>query len=316
MQDRPDDLLILGGDGFIGTRLCELLVELSGGSAGPITVATRHPVRARHLLVLPAVDIAEVDVLDDDALWRLVAGRSTVVNLMGSARADEATLDRLHARLPWRLARVCESHRVQRLVHLSALGANHDARHPVLRSRALGEEAIRGAEVPGVVLRPSVVFGAHDHFTTLLAEPHGRRALMRHASEHTRVQPVWVDDLVRAIMVSLTATLLPGNTFDCAGPEVFNLGELCRQVQQWAGPLQREHEERVVPEQDEPLLEADSVASGGLPGLQQLGIRPTPMEAVVPAYLHAQHSHQCDLDEWRREGGPVTGAPSGGPGFG
>src|SRR6476620_8466260 len=50
--------LILGATGFVGRSVCEKLVERSGGGDDRIRVATRRVARARHLQLLPTVELA------------------------------------------------------------------------------------------------------------------------------------------------------------------------------------------------------------------------------------------------------------------
>jgi NADH dehydrogenase len=297
-------------------------VEQSGGAAGGITVATRHAPRARHLLVLPGLDVAEADVHDDESLARLVAGRSSVVNLVGTLHGDEARFRQVHAELPARLARACRQAGVQRLVHLSALGAAPDAPSMYLRSKAAGEAALMASGgLPAAILRPSILFGAHDHFLNLFADLARRLPVIPLAAAQARIQPVWVDDVARAVIACLQAPRPAApQVFECAGPQVYTLQELVQIAARSGG-----HERRIVPLPDtvarwqarllehlpgEPLMTRDnlaslqvpSVASGRYPGLAELGIRPTPLEAVMPQGQAHEHWRQAELDGLRRSG--------------
>jgi NADH dehydrogenase len=316
-----NDVLILGGSGFIGNRLCELLVETGGGAVGDLTVVTRHAPRARHLLVLPAVVTLEADVHDDAELARVVAGHRRVVNLVGTLHGDDAEFRRVHADLPRRVARACREAGVERLVHLSAIGAAPDAPSMYLRSKAEGEAALASSGVPVAVLRPSVVFGAHDQFLNLFARLARVAPVIPLAAADAQFQPVWVDDVARAIIACLQAPQPLAQVFECAGPTVYALQELVDLAARCSG-----HARPIVPLPDfvgrlqawvlehlpgDPLMTRDnlasmqvpSVASGRYPGLQDLGIRPTALEAVVPQWMAHDGWRQDELNAWRRESG-------------
>ena len=297
------NILVLGGTGFLGRDVCEKLVERSGGAEGPITVPSRHPSRAGDLLTLPTVEVDGADLYDDAQLARLVAGRDAVINLVGILHGSEAEFQRVHAELPARLARACAKAGVRRVVHVSALGAAAGAASRYLRSKAAGEVALRSADLDLTVLRPSVMFGEHDHFINRFAMLERIFPMLPLACAEARFQPVWVEDVAEAIVRSLDEHWTIGQTIECAGPEEATLKQLVQMAGRWSG-----HQRAVISLPDalarlqaamlellpgEPLMSRDNldsmkvpnVAGGKLPGLARLGITPTAIEAVMPAVL-------------------------------
>ncbi|MEO8155118.1 MAG: NAD(P)H-binding protein, partial [Rhizobacter sp.] len=163
-------ILVLGGTGFVGRTVCEMLVERARGGDGRITVPSRQPQRAKAIQLLPTVEVVSADVHDEAQLARLVAGRDAVINLVAILHGSEAAFQRVHVELPRKLARVCAATGVKRVVHVSALGATENAPSRYLRSKAQGEAALRGASLDLTLLRPSVIFGADDRFINLFAK--------------------------------------------------------------------------------------------------------------------------------------------------
>ena len=125
-------VLVLGGTGFVGRHVCEKLARLQWHA----TVPTRRLHNAREVLTLPLVQPLQVDVHDEAALTRLVAGHDAVVNLVAILHGSEAAFDKTHVQLPQKLARACTATGVRRLVHVSALGAAQDAPSMYQRSRS------------------------------------------------------------------------------------------------------------------------------------------------------------------------------------
>lgn len=296
-------LLILGGTGFVGSALCEQLVEQFGGAGGRLTVPSRRPQRAKHLLTLPTIELVEADVHDDAQLLRLVAGSDAVINLVAILHGSPDDFERVHVGLPHRLARVCEQAGVRRVIHVSALGASVSAPSHYLRSKAAGEAVLANAPLDVTRLRPSVIFGAGDRFLNLFARLQGVLPVLPLAGADARFQPVWVQDVAAAIVRCLVDDTTIGQAFECTGPTVYALADLVRLAGRWAG-----HERRIVPVPEalarlqarlmslapgEPLMSQDNldsmrvpnVASGVLPGLAALGITPAPVEAIAPSYL-------------------------------
>jgi NADH dehydrogenase len=303
-------ILILGGTGFVGRHVCEKLTQLQWR----VTVPTRHEANARDIQMLPALDVVQANVHDEAALTQLVAGHDAVVNLIAILHGTQEAFHRTHVQLPEKLARACAATGVQRLVHVSALGA--DMRNPdvapsmYLRSKGRGEVALHAAALELTVLRPSVMFGADDKFLNTFARLQKIFPVIPLAASHALFQPVWVEDVASAIVFCLQdahthATV--DQTFEACGPGVFTL----RQLVELAGRLSGVNEGRgrpVIPlpaalgrlqarlmelAPGEPLMSRDNldsmslpnIASGNLPGLEALGITPAAVEAVAPTYL-------------------------------
>lgn len=114
------NVLVLGGTGFVGARLCELLLR----HGVQVTVTTRSQTHARHLPGSPLLTVLALDVHDAAALEQAVAGHESVVNLVAILHGNQAAFDRVHITLPQKLAQACMAAAVKRLVHVSAIGAN------------------------------------------------------------------------------------------------------------------------------------------------------------------------------------------------
>lgn len=316
-----DNLLILGGTGFVGRSVCGLLVDRSGGGSAQIVVPSRRPERAKHLQSLPTLRLVDADVHDEAQLTALLRGRDAVINLVAILHGNEAQFERAHVALPRTLAKACAAAGVKRVIHVSALGAGPNAPSRYLRSKTAGEAVLSGAGLALTVLRPSVIFGEHDSFLNLFAQLQSVFPVMPLAGADARFQPVWVQDVAAAIVKCLDDDSTIGKTFELAGPQVLTLKQLVQAAGRFAG-----HVRPVIGLPDAlgnlqalamemmpgvPLMSRDNlasmrvpnVASGKLPGLAQLGITASTIEAVVPDYLSPGRG-AARLDRWRaRHGG-------------
>lgn len=297
------NILVLGGTGFVGRHVCEKL-QRQGWS---ITVPTRRAINAKAVQHLPRLTVLEADVHDEATLTRLLAGHDAVVNLIAILHGSEQAFERAHVTLPQTLARACQASGVTRLVHVSALGVALDGPSRYQRSKARGEEVLRQAGLALTVLRPSVIFGAGDRFLNLFAQLQAVFPVVPLAGASARFQPVWVEDVAKAVVSALLDRGLPmssvGQTFECAGPEVLTLADLVR-IAGRHGSRQRP----VLPlptalgrlqammmelAPGEPLMSrdnlaamsVDNVASGQWPGLSSLGITPASVHTIAPTYL-------------------------------
>lgn len=308
-------VLVLGGTGFVGRSVCEQLVR----AGWHVTVPTRRREHARGVMHLPGLDVLPAQVRDPQALARLLPGHDAVVNLVAILHGNEAAFEQVHVTLPRQLAQACLSAGVRRLVHISALGADAHGPSVYQRSKSAGEAVLQAAGLDLTVLRPSVIFGAQDRFLNLFARLQSVFPVMPLAGAQTRFQPVWVEDVARAVVACLRHARTVGQTIECAGPEVLTLAELVR----LAGRLgSRERPVIALPSAlgrlqaalmelapGEPMMSrdnvdsmrVDNVASGQLPGLSTLGIHAASVWAVAPSYLGTRGPRSA-LDTHRAHG--------------
>jgi len=315
-------ILVVGGSGFIGTQVVSRLAA----QGRRVIVPTRHRERARHLILLPTVDVVQPARLDAAALASLVGEADAVINLVGvlHGRAGEGSdpwgpdFGRAHVELPATLVEACRARKVRRLVHVSALGVTDGGKNSLpsryLRSKAAGEEKIRQArDLAWTILRPSVVFGAGDSFLNLFAKIQAVLPVLALAKADARFQPVWVGDVAEAIVNVLDNPATAGRTYALAGPEVFTLRQLVQMAGTWsahprpivslpagAGRLVARLME-LAP--GEPLMTRDNLDSMTLDNVSarpidpDLGITPTSLLTIGPT-LYGR-SPERRFDDWR-----------------
>ena len=234
---RLDDVLVVGGSGFIGRHLVAALAA----RGARVTVPTRRRERAKHLILLPTVEVVETDVRAPGALAPLAAGRDAIVNLAGvlhsrRGRPDERgpndygpDFAETHVELPQAIVAACRAAGVKRLVHMSAVGADPHGPSEYLRSKGIGEQAVLAADDLAVtVLRPSVIFGPEDRFLNLFALLAKLFLVLPLARPEARFQPVYVGDVVRATLAALESREAAGKSYDLCGPREYTLRELVR----------------------------------------------------------------------------------------
>ena len=299
-------VLLLGGTGFVGRHLCEQLVRLGYS----LTVPTRRATQAAAIQHLPRLTVLEADVHDETTLRSLLAGHNAVVNLVAILHGSEAAFEHVHVELPEKLARAALTTGVRRLVHLGALGAEPAAAQTApsryLRSKSRGEAVLQAAAAEGLqltVLRPSVIFGADDRFLNLFARLQGVFPVLPLAGAQARFQPVWVEDVARAIVHCLRDPRTAGQAYELCGPQIYTLRELVQLAGRAAGvprpvialpaALGRLQATMMELAPGEPLMsrdnlasmQNDNVATGRVPGILALGLTPTGPATVAPGYL-------------------------------
>jgi NADH dehydrogenase len=313
-------VLVLGGSGFVGRHVCEKLARLGW----QITVPTRRAVNAAGVQSLPGLTVIEASVHKEADLARLMPGHDAVVNLVAVLHGNEERFESVHVDLPGKIASAMKKAGVQRLVHISALGADPQGPSMYQRSKARGETVLHNAGLQLTVLRPSVIFGAEDKFLNLFADLQAIAPFMPLAGSSTRFAPVWVADVASAVAACLQKPDTIGQTYELCGPDVLTLGELVKRSGQWAGvnhgrgrpviglPMWMGWLQAAAMElaPGEPLMsrdnlasmKVDNIATGQLPGLSDLGISAASAAGVAPSYL-AHRGPRSRMNGWRERAG-------------
>ncbi len=221
----PAKICLLGGAGFVGSRLASRLAALGHD----LVIPTRNIARRRHLLVLPTARVLQADVGNPSALAAVLAGCTVVVNLVGILNEpgrSGAGFETAHSKFAAQLVQACESAGITKLVQISALQASATAAPShYLRSKGEAERIIReSARLRWTILQPSVIFGPGDSFTNRFGRLLKRMpCLFPLAMPGARFAPVHVDDVVEAILRSIGNPSTDGRSYQLCGPQQLTL---------------------------------------------------------------------------------------------
>lgn len=319
----PGVVTLFGGSGFIGSQAVRALAR----RGWRIRVAVRNPVLAIEIQPLGdpgQIQFMRCDITNPADVAQAVRGADAVVNLVGVLHdaGGKRGFDAVHTEAAKTIAEAAKAAGVERLVQISAIGADAASPSAYGRTKAQAEAAVRAVYPDAVILRPSLVFGAGDSFLNRFAAMATMApALPLIGGGETRFQPVYVGDVAEAIARGVTRADAAGRTYELGGPSLYTFREVlelvCRetgrdrmlvsvpfivakplgsllQLSRFVGltpPLTRD---QVL------MLEKDNVVAADAFGLSDLGIdHPAGMAAIAPSYL------------WRyRVGGQFAEAPA------
>jgi uncharacterized protein YbjT (DUF2867 family) len=223
----PQAVTVFGGTGFLGRRIVGQLRD--AGFA--VRIASRHPDRGRSLFPGgdPGISSIPADINEEGGLALALAGSFAVVNAVSLyVEHGKYTFRSVHVEAAARVAGLAAAAGVERLVHISGIGADAHSPSPYIRSRGEGEAAVLRAFTSAILIRPSVMFGADDAFVVPIL------SMMRHlpvfplfGSGDTKLQPVYVEDVAEAI-TRLLRSPPPERIYELAGPRIYTYRSLLR----------------------------------------------------------------------------------------
>lgn len=306
---------IFGGSGFVGRYVARRMAK----RGWRVRVAVRRPNEA--IFVRPYGNVGQVEpiqanIRDEASTRRAIEGATAVINCVGIlAEYGKQKFNPVQAEGAGRIARLSAECGVERLVHISAIGAEITSLSDYARSKARGEKAVSEAFPNATILRPSIIFGREDGFFNRFAEMAKFTPALPLVGAETKFQPVYVDDVAEAACRAATGDAAPG-LYELGGPKVYSFRELMELM------LKEVRRRRVllpVPffaakfigkildlvqkisfglisnslltvDQVE-LLKHDNVVSADAKTIADLGISPTSAENLIGDYLYAARPH-------------------------
>lgn len=290
---------VFGGSGFLGRRIVERLAD----DRHPVRVAVRHPDGASFLQRFGGVgqiELVRADVSDESTVARAVEGSASVINTVGHyVEKRGATFLAIHGEGARHVARQAKQAGVERLIHISGLGADPGSDSLYVRSRGIGENLVRESFEDVTILRPSAIFGPGDALLNKLdALARSSPIIPLFGDGRTRLQPVFVGNVAEACTKVLADPSTAGGVYELGGPHVYAYRDLVRLTLE-----QLNRRRAVVPVPflvwdllaavlallpDPPLtrdqvrlLKQDNVVGDGTSALEDLGIRPVAVEEVL-----------------------------------
>jgi uncharacterized protein YbjT (DUF2867 family) len=294
---------VFGGTGFLGRRIVRHLRS----HGFPVRIAARHPDRGHRQPGAddPQLQSVGADIHHERSVADALAGAYGVVNAVSLyLERGQETFHSVHVESAQRVAAQARRAGVERLVHISGIGADAASQSRYIRKRGEGELAVRATFPDAIFVRPAVMFGPDDAFLTAILR------LLRQLPIYpmfgrglTRLQPAYVEDVAEAVARIMQQAETPSMIFEFGGPRVYSYEEFLRAVAHEAGlaplliptpfvvwhvlawaskmfpdpPLTRSQVE---------LMQIDTMSSSPeIPGFVELGISPHSVEAILRRML-------------------------------
>ncbi|MEW6716336.1 MAG: NAD-dependent epimerase/dehydratase family protein [Chloroflexota bacterium] len=217
-------ILVTGGTGFIGQVLIRQLVESGYNTRVLLRPSPASPRLPRGLPVEAAIS----SLNDPRGIRAAMVDVETVVHLAGvewrGVAADLAAVD-VQGTLV--VLQVAAEVGVEHLIYVSHLGADRASAYPVLKAKGIAEEHIRRSGVPYTIFRSALLYGKGDGFTTSLARMmHVLPFFLLPGGGDTLVQPLWVEDLVTAMVWTLENKNRVNRTYEVGGMEFLSFRQV------------------------------------------------------------------------------------------
>ena len=300
---------IFGASGFIGRHLIRRLTQKNYR----IIAVTRSPYLHGYLKLLGnigQIDLEKVNIFDEEKIRPIIESSDIVINLVGILFENKIQkFENIHAQFPYLIAKLCKEYNVEKLVHLSALGANINSNSNYMKSKARGEKYILDNIKNSVILRPSVIFGPEDNFFNQFASlTQFLPFLPLIGGGKNKFQPIYVLDVVKSIITVLEKEKSSNKIYELCGPEIFTFKELMEillkqikkkrlllpvpyKLAKYNAKFFQLFPKPLLTEDQVLMLEKDNIETGKYETIKSLNIKPSKVETILPNYIYRFRKH-------------------------
>ena len=220
---------ILGGGGFIGRYLVRNLTKKNYRCI----ITTRKPFQKGYLKTQStpgAIELLDWNPDNFSEVKEAIKNSDIVVNLIGILfETRKQKFYNIHSKIPEAISKMCNESDVKKFIHVSAIGANENSKSLYQKSKYSGEINAFKNFNKTVVIRPSVVCGSEDNFTSLFSKL-SILPIIPIVGFKYKFQPILVTDVANAIMKSIQIKNNEGKIYEIGGPKIISFGDMVKSI--------------------------------------------------------------------------------------
>ena len=220
---------VLGGNGFLGSYLVNGLlnkgyyVKIISRSAtiSKKNIASNKPGQCKFV---------NCDIKNIKELENTLKGTDYVINLIGLlVDKNNNSFQEVHNRAVGSLVNVCKKLKINKLIHVSAIGADKKSKSNYAKTKFYGEEKVKMFNNYCIV-RPSIIVGDEDNFINFFAKTSKISPFLPLiGGGKTLFQPIWVQD-VADILITILENDIRSKIIEVGGDETFSFENILRMI--------------------------------------------------------------------------------------
>ena len=228
---KPKNCLIFGASGQIGRNLIRSLTK----NNIKVTALTRNIHQKGYILKTQAnpgyLEIVEGSIFDHELIEKLFSSADLCVNLVGILfEKGKNNFNNIHVEFPKMISKYSSTFKLDKFVHLSALGIENAKDSIYAQSKLKGEKEILNNFNKTVIVRPSIVYSVDDNFSTQLMTLLGLLPIFPiYYNGRTKFMPIHCSDLTNSVTKIITDDIKE-NIIEFAGPEEMSFKEILEKL--------------------------------------------------------------------------------------
>ena len=228
---KPKNCLIFGASGQIGRNLIRGLTQKNL----KVTAVTRNLHQKGYILKTQAnpgyLDIVETNIFDINKIENLIKKSDVCINLVGILYEKGLNnFKNIHEKFPNMISSLCQKHKIDKFIHLSALGIENANDSKYASSKLKGEIAVRKNFKDAIILKPSIIYSVDDNFTTMLMGLLNLSPFFPlYYDGKTKFMPLHCSDICNLIF-DLIEYDIDDKIIECIGPEELTFKQIIEKL--------------------------------------------------------------------------------------
>lgn len=227
-------IIILGGSGYVGNHI---IARLASDKNNSITVFSRDKNPQVDTRQCQFVKFYAYPKTDAEILYH-IHNADILINLVGTMDNNRKRATKAHVDLVKHYAELAKQTSIKHFVQMSALGVSEKSGSIYFETKYQGEqvlqETLKDSGIKISILRPSFIFGKTAPSVDGLVRLINKCPIFMLPGAFTKFQPVYIEDVTKAIVAILETQTESVKTFEFTGPETMTFIEMIRDVMRYS----------------------------------------------------------------------------------
>lgn len=214
-------ILLTGANGFLGSHL---LKKLENEKIKYLALLRKK--------VFAGNDFIYGDILEKNWQKDIKVPIDTIIHLAAIIDDDDKNLFKVNVEGTKRIIELGEKLNIKQLIFLSSALVNFkDLKTPYIESKKEAERIVKESDLSWTILRPTQIYGEGDkrNFGWIINFIK-KNPVIPIFSGNLFLQPVYIDDIIKAILACFKNKLSQKKIYNLGGPEILKLGEIEKEI--------------------------------------------------------------------------------------
>ena len=214
-------VVITGANGFVGKNVGKFLSKNGFQIIGIARKGKEKRVNFGRVI--------SSETLSESNLVSKIKGSSALLHFIGQGRQTvDSDYDKVNVSLTRNAIELCKKAKIKKIIYISGLGVDKSTTLSYFISKYKAEQEIIHSGLDYTILRSSYIIGSDDPLSKNIRRQIKNGKVVIPGSGNYRFQPIFIDDVAKIMIKSITENSFSNKIIDLVGPQVVNYNTFVR----------------------------------------------------------------------------------------